>query len=116
MNLIAAPIFQTEYGTFPQKVYRITTTRNNSFKKLNFKRQSNYNEQRDSRPFPPVVRGSIITPGHKAKTVPSEVILTSELKSIKDRLIIDMSKLKSINSRKFSMTKISEILPQVYEN
>ena len=111
MNLIAAPIFQTEYGTFPQKVYRITTTRNNSFKKLNFKRQSNYNEQRDSRPFPPVVRGSIITPGHKAKAVPSKGMLTSE-----HRLIIDMSKLKSINSRKFSMTKISEILPQVYEN
>ena len=60
----------------------------------------------------------IISIKEKGFIYPNHIfILTSEHRSTKDRLIFDMSKLnKSINSRKFSMTKISEILPQLYEN
>ena len=57
-NLIAAPILPNSiWNISSQMQNRISSTRNDFFKKLSFKRQSNYYEQRDSRPFSSRGRG-----------------------------------------------------------
>ena len=52
------------------------------------------------------------------KIFPNHVfIITSDHRTTKDRLIFDMSSLnKSISRKKFTLTKMNEIIPHIYEN
>ena len=61
---------------------------------------------------------NILSINNSDKIYPNQVfMLSSDHRSTKDRLIFDMSCLnKSIHNKKFTLTKMSEIIPHIFEN
>ena len=65
-----------------------------------------------------LVKLNIVSKNKYKRIYPNQVfIVKSEDRTTKNRLIFDMSELnKSINLRKFTMTKLSDIIPHIFEN
>ena len=65
-----------------------------------------------------LIKLGILSINDKDKIFPNHIfIITSDHRTTKDRLIFDMSSLnKSINRKKFTLTKMNEIIPHIYEN
>lgn len=113
MNRIAKTGIFIAFKKGHKRVVDKELTNNPKSRKMSFAQREKIHKEINN-----LVELGIISKSKSLKIYPNNIfIISSNHRSTKDRLIFDMAKLnKSINRKKFTMTKISEIIPHLYEN